>query len=411
MQPRQIRIEDYSYQLPEERIAQYPLVERDTSRLLVYRGGNISEKIFNQLSEILPAETLLVFNDTKVIHARMFFTTQSNATIEVFCLEPVSPVTDLRLAIFTHEPTVWRCLVGNAKRWKETEVLEKRISLGSAGTEILLKVFLEKREDETFLVRFEWNNAEISFASVIEAAGLVPLPPYMKRSADRKDDSTYQTIYGHQDGSVAAPTAGLHFTEKVFQSLKEKNISPAFLTLHVGAGTFRTVKSKTLENHPMHGERIYVNRDFILRLLEQVKNKKPIAAVGTTSLRTIESIHWFGVKLIGGDKSFELQQWEVYDSLMEKNISTEKSLRALLNFLDEENKNEFSAYTHLLCAPSYQFQLCEILLTNFHLSQSTLLLLVAAFVGDDWKKIYDYALENRFRFLSYGDSSILFRKM
>lgn len=408
MEQKQIRIQDYNYELPQELIAQHPLAQRDDAQVLVYRDGNISETVFHQLAEILPEETLLVFNDTKVIRARIYFTNETGAVIEIFCLEPVTPSSDLRLAIFSHEPVVWRCMVGNAKRWK-SDVLEKKLLIQNA--EIILSATLEKKEGETFLIKFEWTNFDFSFAEVIQAAGLIPLPPYMKRSAEQKDSESYQTIFGQQDGSVAAPTAGLHFTEKVFESLKENKIETTFLTLHVGAGTFKPVKTETLEHHPMHGERIYVNRLFIGKILKQVSADKPLAAVGTTSLRTLESLYWLGVKLLLGNKSFELNQWEVYESpLTETSITIIESLNSLLKYLDGHEKFELSFVTHLLCTPGYRFRTADILLTNFHLPQSTLLLLVSAFVGDDWKKIYTHALKNKFRFLSYGDTSVLFRK-
>ena len=408
MKQKQIRIQDYNYELPTELIAQYPLPQRDEARVIVYRDGAITEKVFSQVAEIIPADTLLVFNDTKVIRARLFFKSGAGATIEIFCLEPVTPFTDLRLAVFAHEPTVWRCMVGNAKRWKG-DSLEKFFSVDNSISK--LRASLVEKEGETFLIKFEWDNYDFSFASVIEAAGLIPLPPYMRREAEHKDADSYQTIFGQQDGSVAAPTAGLHFTESVFESLKQHKIETAFLTLHVGAGTFRPVKTETLEGHQMHCERIYVNRIFIEKLLKHISAGKPVAAVGTTSLRTLESLYWLGVKYSLGDKSFELNQWEVYESsLVETTMTTTDSLQSLLNYLDAEEKFELSCATHLLCAPGYQFRMTDILFTNFHLPQSTLLLLVSAFVGDDWKKIYDYAKANRFRFLSYGDTSVLFRK-
>ncbi len=408
MKQKQIRIQDYNYELPTELIALYPLPQRDEARVIVYRDGAITEKVFSQVADIIPAETLLVFNDTKVIRARLFFKSGSGATIEIFCLEPVTPFTDLRLAVFVHEPTVWRCMVGNAKRWKG-DSLEKFFSIDNSISKLYAS--LVEKEGETFLIKFEWDNYDFSFASVIETAGLIPLPPYMRREAELKDADSYQTIFGQQDGSVAAPTAGLHFTEEVFESLKQNKIETAFLTLHVGAGTFRPVKTETLEGHQMHGERIYVNRIFIENLLKHISVGKSIAAIGTTSLRTLESLYWFGVKYSLGDKSFELNQWEVYESsISETTMTATEALQSLIKYLDTEGKFELSCTTHLLCAPGYQFRTTDILFTNFHLPQSTLLLLVSAFIGDDWKKVYDFALENRFRFLSYGDTSVLFRK-
>ena len=409
MKQKQVRIQDFNYELSTELIAQYPLLVRDDARVIVYRDGAIAEKVFSQVAEIVPNETLLVFNGTKVIRARLFFKSGAGAIIEIFCLEPVRPFADLRLAVFSHEPLVWRCMVGNAKRWKG-ESLEKFFSIDNSISK--LQASLIEKEGETFLIKFEWDNYDFSFASVIEAAGIIPLPPYMRREAEQKDSDSYQTIFGQQDGSVAAPTAGLHFTESVFESLKQHKVETTFLTLHVGAGTFRPVKTETLGEHQMHGEQIYVNRILIEKLLKHISVGNPVAAVGTTSLRTLESLYWLGVKHLRGDNSFELNQWEVYESpLAETTITISEALESLMKYLDEQKKFELSCVTHLLCTPGYQFRTTDILFTNFHLPQSTLLLLVSAFVGDDWIKIYDYAKANRFRFLSYGDTSILFRKL
>jgi len=409
VQQNKLSLESFNYLLPPERIAQFPLQERDLSKLLIYKDGHISEKRFELLPEELPENSLLIFNDTRVIQARLLFVTSTKAHIEIFLLEPVEPSKDMRQVIHEHKPCLWKCLVGNVKRWRDGILILKG---RKDENEFLLRASLEKNEGETYLVRFDWDKKEFSFAEVLSAAGHVPLPPYIKRNDKTEDKVSYQTIFSHEEGSVAAPTAGLHFTEKVFNQLEKKNISKEFLTLHVGAGTFLPVKTEEVEKHTMHSERVYVKKSTIENLLQQT-GKGKIIPVGTTSLRTLESLYWFGVQLSLNDEADEMNisQWEYRkQENAEKRISAEESLSTILRWLGKKDKTEFTGYTQIMIVPGYEFKIADALITNFHLPKSTLLLLIAAFIGDDWKKIYDYALQNNFRFLSYGDSSLLFKK-
>jgi len=405
-------IDAYNYHLPPERIAQFPLQQRDQSNLLIYRKKIITEKLFESLPESLPENSLLVFNDTRVIQARLHFLTSTHAHIEIFILEPADPSTDMRQVIHGHESTVWRCLVGNAKRWR-SEVLEMKGKTGNK--KFLFRASLVKNEGETFLVRFDCDAKEFSFAEVLSAIGHVPLPPYIRRADKSEDKSSYQTIFSHEDGSVAAPTAGLHFTGKMFEELKRKNITTEFITLHVGAGTFLPVKSALVEDHIMHSERVYVKKSTLERLLQQT-GAGTIVAVGTTSMRTLESLYWFGKKILEtGDRVEEMNiaQWEPYQSsegsFSEGQIDVKRALAAILSWMEKRKKTELSGYTQIMIKPGYEFKVVDALITNFHLPKSTLLVLIAAFIGKDWRQVYDYALQNNFRFLSYGDSSLLFK--
>jgi len=404
--PKEILIADYGYVLPPERIAQHPLQNRDQSRLLLYDSGKISENTFTHLATHLPPNSTLIFNDTKVIHARIIFRNERDAAIEVFLLEPVEPMRDMQLAMFTHETCVWRCFIGNAKKWRE-ECLSKKIRIGEQN--IILEARHRGKAEEDFLVEFNWGSEKFSFAQILEAAGHVPLPPYIKRKSAGEDEDRYQTIYAVQDGSVAAPTAGLHFTEKVFDELKQKNIQSLFTTLHVSAGTFLPVKAAKMEEHHMHEEQIVIRKDFLEKLLEIVSAGSPIIAVGTTSLRTLESIYWIGKKISEGDESLIVNQWDPYET-RDAAFTIGHSLSAILDLMKTRQAPHLVAETRLLIAPGYDFKFAHGLITNFHLPKSTLLLLIAAFIGDDWKKVYAYALENDFRFLSYGDGSLLWRK-
>jgi S-adenosylmethionine:tRNA ribosyltransferase-isomerase len=404
--PSGISIADFSYELPDHRIAKYPLVERDTSKLLVYRSGEIATQTFRDLSDLLSANDCLVFNDTKVIHARLQFQRETGARIEIFCLEPVEP-REVTEAFAAKGKSTWKAMVGNAKRWKDGEVLTRVVSTESG--EYNLYASLVYRETDAFHVRFDWDS-DFTFSEVLDQIGILPLPPYLNRDTEAEDEERYQTVYAQSDGSVAAPTAGLHFTQAVFDSLKTKEIQTAFVTLHVGAGTFKPVKSETMEGHEMHQERISVSRNAILRLCDSMQNRNRIIPVGTTSLRTIESIYWFGVKLISGIEMKELDvlQWEPYQ-LANQNLNASDSLKAVLDWMDEKGQSYLNGQTQLLIAPGYEIRMADALITNFHQPQSTLLLLVAALIGPEWKSVYQYALENDFRFLSFGDSSILFR--
>ncbi|HLP93648.1 MAG TPA: S-adenosylmethionine:tRNA ribosyltransferase-isomerase [Saprospiraceae bacterium] len=403
--PASLAINDFTYQLPEDRIAIYPLKERDSSKLLVYQNGHIHDTIFRNIPDLLQANDCLVFNDTRVIHARIYFETQQGAHIEMLCLEPVNPP-ELTEAFAQQTSTTWRTMVGNARKWKPGVLLTKTIQ--TAEDSYQLTAELCEREAGAFIVRFSWNTA-IAFSEVLEHVGVLPLPPYLNRNAEAEDEERYQTIYAQADGSVAAPTAGLHFTVNVLDALKAKAVNTAFVTLHVGAGTFKPVKSATMQDHEMHKERIQVSVQSIQQMHRAAEQHRLIA-VGTTSLRTMESIYWFGVKLLAGIDMEELfvGQWEPYE-LSDKQVEPVIALQAVLDWLRQKNLNYLNGNTQLLIAPGYKIQLADAIITNFHQPQSTLLLLVSAFIGPDWRRVYDYALQHDFRFLSFGDSSILFR--
>lgn len=398
--PKNLSIKDFTYHLPEEKIAFHPLTERDSSKLLVYNEGRISESIYKNITEFIPENSLLVFNNTKVIEARLNFQKPSGGLIEIFCLEPHEQYADITTAMLQHEKVLWKCLIGGASKWKHGQVLEKKIN------ELILECkFVEKRTD-CFIVELLWN-ADLSFAEVLHNAGAIPLPPYIKRKAETEDSERYQTVYAKHDGSVAAPTAGLHFTTAIFEKLKEKNIHTDYVTLHVGAGTFKPVKAEQMREHEMHAEFIDVSADTIQNLIQNIDNG--IIAVGTTSLRTIESLYWIGVSLKLGVWNLELgvSQWIPYE-IEEKDISAHEPLLNLLNWMKEKKLQRLLTKTQIIIAPGYKPRIAKGLITNFHQPQSTLLLLVAALIGNDWRKVYDYALENNFRFLSYGDGSLLF---
>ena len=401
--PGTLSIKNFTYILPEERIAKYPLPERDTSKLLIYKEGTITESIYRNIAEHIPADTLLVFNDTKVVEARLLFQKPTGGVIEIFCLEPHEQYGDVTTAMLQQGKVLWKCLVGGASKWKHGQVLEKKIT-GSANEFILSAKYIEKAED-SFVIELSWNNSSLSFAEVLHLVGAIPLPPYIKREADKNDTERYQTIYAHHDGSVAAPTAGLHFTDYIFKKLSEKNIQKDFVTLHVGAGTFKPVKVDTMDQHQMHAEYFSVSILTIKNIIEQLD--KNIIAVGTTSLRTMESLYWLGV-MKSGVRSREsgVSQWMPYEN-MNETISARESLNILLDWMEKNNLDIIVSKTQIIIVPGYQFKIVKGLITNFHQPQSTLLLLVAALTGDNWKKIYEYALENDFRFLSYGDGSLL----
>lgn len=412
--PQKISIQDYTYSLPDDRIANFPLVERDASKLLIYKDGKISESIFRNIPEKIPENSLLVFNDTKVAEARLLFQKPTGGIIEIFCLEPHEKYNDITTAMLQKEKVLWHCLVGGASKWKKGQTLEKKIQYGDQA--IILKAnYIEKKPD-SFIIELSWSPSDQRFAEILHAAGAIPLPPYIKREAEKSDRERYQTVYANEVGSVAAPTAGLHFTENIFKQLREKKIQSEFITLHVGAGTFKPVKSETMQDHNMHAEWIDVSRTVIDNILKNPD--KNIIAVGTTSLRTIESLYWLGLKklAIGTGEPNELSQWEAYE-LAEKNVSTRDSLQFLLDWMDKNKMERLITKTQILIAPGYQFKIVNGLITNFHQPQSTLLLLVAAFIGTDltsgqagWRNVYEHALQNEFRFLSYGDGCLLWRK-
>jgi len=408
MHPKNISITDYRYILPEIKIAAFPLADRDSSKLLVYKDNQIQQSVYANIAQFLPEKSLLVFNDTKVIQARVLFQKPTGGIIEIFCLEPHELINEYSTIMSKKERVRWKCLIGGAGKWKEGFLEKTGIHLTET---ILLKARLVEKLPDAYVVEFEWQPAQLSFAEVLAQMGDIPLPPYIKRKPEETDKQRYQTIYATYDGSVAAPTAGLHFTEKVFASLKDKNIVTSFVTLHVGAGTFKPVKANVMEQHEMHAEWIDVTTATITTLLQNIDNN--ITAVGTTSLRTIESLYWMGVKAILLPESLindlKILQWDVNEApLSTTNFSTAEALHALLRWMEKNNTERIFVTTQILIAPGYKFRVAKAIITNFHQPQSTLLLLVAAAIGNDWRKIYDYALANDFRFLSYGDGSLLF---
>jgi S-adenosylmethionine:tRNA ribosyltransferase-isomerase len=412
MHPKDISIEDFTYHLPDERIAKYPLAERDQSKLLVYQEGNIKASIYQDLPNQLPADTLLVFNNTKVVEARLLFQKPSGGNIEIFCLEPHQQYADITTAMLQKGKVWWQCLVGGAKKWK-AGALTKTI-IHNENTITLTAVVVEKLAD-SFIIELQWDDEELCFAALLHIAGIIPLPPYLNRLAEESDKERYQTIYAKQEGSVAAPTAGLHFTERLMQALQSHHINSTYVTLHVGAGTFKPVKAEKLADHDMHTEWIDVALSTI-ETLQQYANQT-IVPVGTTSLRTIETLYWMGVKIIAQHQQGHQQptleyilikQWDAYE--LEQTHTVDTALSALIQWMKDHHLERLIAPTQILIAPGYPLQLAKGIITNFHQPQSTLLLLIAAFTGTDWQKIYDYALLHNFRFLSYGDGSLIWKK-
>ncbi|KKB58948.1 S-adenosylmethionine:tRNA ribosyltransferase-isomerase [Parabacteroides goldsteinii] len=399
---QQISIEDYNYSLPDERIAKFPLPKRDESKLLLYRDGKVSESVFKHITDYLPEGSLMVFNNTRVIQARLLFQRATGAQIEVFCLDPAAPH-DYELIFQQTEACNWICLIGNAKKWKEP-VLSREITV--AGQTVRLSAEKVQSYGETHQVRFSWDGG-FSFAEVLDAAGELPIPPYLHRKTEESDLKTYQTVYSKIKGSVAAPTAGLHFTPEVLADLDAKGFGREELTLHVGAGTFKPVKSETIEGHEMHTEYISVRRSTIERVMQ---NFGKIIAVGTTSVRTLESLYYIGVTLAthpdATSEELVVRQWMPYEDANNRLTPTE-ALQNILDYLDKHQLNTLITATQIIIAPGYEFKIVKGIVTNFHQPKSTLLLLISAFVKGDWKNIYDYALGHDFRFLSYGDSSLL----
>ncbi len=411
-----ISIEDYNYPLPDERIAKYPLSERDASKLLVLKDNNISSSHFNEIGDFLPKDSLLIFNETKVVRARLQFTKESGAAIEIFCLEPISGNGDYQVAFSSKSPSRWKCLVGNSRRWKNETIslrlyestsqqVNESTSQYQSQCQILHAERLEKNDNYS-VVEFSWEPAELSFAEVLEAAGEIPLPPYLHREAEESDRERYQTVFAKHEGSVAAPTAGLHFTNELITNLKERGITFEEVTLHVGAGTFRPVSSETIGEHEMHSETIVVKKSCIEKLIRNCD--KTIIPVGTTSMRTIESLYWIGLMLMEEgleERNLHLNQWFPYKE-RETLPSAEESLSTILEYLNKYELSELHATTALMIAPTCKINIAKALITNFHQPKSTLLLLVSALIGDKWKEAYQYALDNGYRFLSYGDSCL-----
>jgi len=393
-------IRDFDYPLPDERIAAFPLAQRDASRLLQYRDGLISDHHFFELSHFLPPGATMVLNDTRVIEARIFFQKPTGGVIELFCLEPFSPA-EMSLALQADACVQWRCLIGGASKWKAGQVLEKEIEV--EGAAVRLEARFISREADDFIIELRWNGGH-HFGAVLHSAGNIPLPPYIRREAQSADAERYQTIFARHEGSVAAPTAALHFTDRVFQNLHEKTISRQYITLNVGAGTFKPVKSESISGHQMHAENFTVTRSTLRTLL----NATQIVAVGTTTLRTLESLHWLGIKSkAAGMPVLTLDQWEAYE--LDEALSYRESLQVLHDLLEQSGQEELHCRTSLLIRPAYRFRSADALITNFHQPKSTLILLVAAFIGEDWRQVYQHALDKDYRFLSYGDSSLLWR--
>jgi S-adenosylmethionine:tRNA ribosyltransferase-isomerase len=404
--PDLIYLKDYNYDLPESRIAKYPLKERDQSKLIIYKGQQISVGSFQDLPGHIPRDSLMVFNETRVIQARLVFHKESGARIEIFCLESSTPHITSEIAFQQESPVIWKCLVGNAKKWKQGALKQ---SLDIQGKSFPFYARMLAVVGDAYLVEFSWGDKSYTFSEVLDAAGKVPLPPYIKRDSEEDDRQRYQTIYARNDGSVAAPTAGLHFSDRIFQKLKEKGILSLKLTLHVGAGTFKPVNTPTIRDHSMHKERIQISKSFIESILKN-KNSK-ITAIGTTSVRSLESLYWLGLRIIKNGvmpNDFLINQWDPYE-MDATGITTKEALSAVLDKMRMNGMETINGQTQLIIIPGYRFRLTDIMLTNFHMPRSTLLLLVAAFVGKRWNDIYQKALDEDFRFLSYGDSCLFFR--
>ncbi|MEM9390510.1 MAG: S-adenosylmethionine:tRNA ribosyltransferase-isomerase [Bacteroidota bacterium] len=392
-----INLKDFIYELPEERIAKRPLENRSDSKLLLYKDGTVNKDIFRNLDTNIEENSTLFFNDTRVIPARLHFYKETGAHIEIFLLEPLLPTSDVPSAMLVKNRCTWKSMVGNLKKWKDGQVLDLVLD-----DKVRLRASIHDREKK--LIDLSWNG-DYSFVDILQLAGKLPLPPYIKRDLDESDKERYQTVYSKQEGAVAAPTAGLHFDSDVLKRLSKKNINTSYLTLHVSAGTFQPIKVDNVTDHRMHHEQVEVTRQNVSQLL----NSENVIAVGTTSMRTLESLYWFGVDLINhGDAVFNVQKLRPYQN-EPKLPSREDVCEAIIAYMDKHGLQKLSGSTEIFIFPGYDFKCCDGLITNFHLPGSTLILLVAAFIGSDWRKVYDYALEHKFRFLSYGDSSLLMR--
>jgi S-adenosylmethionine:tRNA ribosyltransferase-isomerase len=397
--PPEIKISNFDYPLEEENIAKYPLSERDKAKLLFLTSDKkIEEKYFYDLPEMLDSNTFLILNDTKVVHARLLFQKESGSVIEIFCLEPMNK--DIQLAYAQKGSCEWKCLIGNNKKWKQETISSSFVDKENQLTLTAKRLY---QENETWIVEFSWDREELSFAEVLQYMGHVPLPPYLKRKDEESDKEDYQTVYAHQEGSVAAPTAGLHFSENTFKQLADKGVKTCFVTLHVGAGTFKPVSTETIDRHVMHTEQIVLKKENIEELLANLD--KRVICVGTTSVRTIESLYWHGVKVLKNGNRYseiDVKQWDPYQE--ECRISAKESLQAILESMEQENRNLLIGQTQLMIAPGYEYRIVDAMITNFHQPKSTLLLLVSAMIGEDWKRVYQFALENNYRFLSFGDA-------
>lgn len=413
---KDIRIEDFDYELPDERIPRHPLSKRDACKLLLLRpDGVMAHRVFSELPGLLPPGTMLVCNDTRVINARISFHKATGSRIEVFLLEPIDP-SDYIITFQTRGRCVWNCLVGNLKRWKSGPLTLEIQPDGFQKPFTLSAERLHPTEGNAQAIEFTWDNPEATFATVVEAAGFIPIPPYLKRDSERSDLSDYQTVYADVKGSVAAPTAGLHFTPEVFADLAAHNIPVGKLTLHVGAGTFQPVKAESIGEHPMHTETFSITRQLLYDLIRQKESGRPLAAVGTTSVRTLESLPVLGASILKGNRSLHVDQWTAYDPDI-VSCGTTYALRALLSHMEENNLDSLTASTAIMIAPGFRWKMTDVMITNFHQPQSTLLLLVSSFIGDTdysspaplWRRLYSEAMANSYRFLSYGDACLLFR--
>ncbi|WP_339607053.1 S-adenosylmethionine:tRNA ribosyltransferase-isomerase [uncultured Roseivirga sp.] len=398
---KEINLSDYTYSLPDERIAKYPLAKRDQSKLLHYHDGSIEHKNFKDIEALIPDQSTLFFNNTKVIPARLIFHKSTGAQIEIFLLKPISPSPILSIVMEERETVIWECMIGNVKKWKEDIPLVRELIIDD--NKITLQASIHDREKRQ--IQFSWNDDSISFSEIVEASGKVPLPPYLNRQPEEDDKPRYQTVYSAHDGAVAAPTAGLHFTPEILKSLADRGIKESFLTLHVSAGTFQPIKTENILEHPMHSEQMVVDRQSIQSVVEA---EGKIITIGTTSMRTLESLYWFGVRLINGNEDFSIQKLEPYQSKHE--ASRSEAFSAILKWMDKNELSQVIGTTEIFIFPGYQFRVCDGLITNFHQPGSTLILLVAAFIGEDWRKVYQEADTNGYRFLSYGDSSFLLPK-
>ena len=404
MEPK-IKIQEYSYILPDERIAKYPLEKRDSSKLLIYNNGGISQNIFTSLPSYLPEGSLMVFNNTKVVPARLLFRKETGAVIEIFCLEPVDPM-DYALSFASVGCCSWNVVIGNARKWKGGDVYFICDDTHKEAQNLNLRAELvQKGDNNGSIVKFKWDG-NVSFSEVLDICGRIPIPPYLNRDTEELDLERYQTLYARIKGSVAAPTAGLHFTDNVLQQVRDKGIDTCNVCLHVGAGTFVPVKSEYIADHKMHTEPFEVTKEFLLKLRD-LKDGAKVISVGTTSTRTLESLYFIGVQCIENGEPGAVQQWEPYRK--DYNYTLKESVGAIVEYMERNGMEKLVARTGIIIVPSYKFRVVDVLVTNFHQPQSTLLLLISAFIGGDWKSVYNYALDNGFRFLSYGDSSLLFR--
>ncbi len=406
MHPSLLQIKDFTYELPDEKIARYPLPNRDSSRLLIYRNGYITEDTYRHIDHHIPEEALLIFNQTKVIHARLWFQKQTGGRIEVFCLEPDDRYSDVQTAMLQKGEVYWKCMVGGAAKWKDNQVL--RLAADELSVPFHMSAVIAEKKEGYFVLRLNWNSGA-TFAEALQIAGQVPLPPYLNRAAEQSDEHRYQTIFAKEEGSVAAPTAALHFTQQVMEQLYHKKIATGFITLHVGAGTFKPVKSATMQDHDMHAEWIEATPELLEMVVARLKAKLPVIAVGTTSARSLESLYWIGVRLHNNEEvhlnGIAVPQWYPYDH--PNDIDAIASFEVLLQYMKKHDLPKIITRTQIIIAPGYSFKVISGLITNFHQPQSTLLLLVSAMVGNNWRNIYNYALQNDFRFLSYGDGCLL----